>query len=200
VRVIAATNKDLRLAIEDGTFRDDLFFRLNVIPVFVPPLRDRRKDIALLAEHFLGEFANEYGHRAKSLDDAALTVLKSHSWPGNVRELRNVLERLAIMASGETIAAADLEFLSGGGRGVGDGPTADAVPLQHARDEFERDYIVRALVAHKGNISRTAEALGVERSNLYRKMRTFGIMSPRRAYTESDASTGRVSSRAPGLP
>ena len=200
VRVIAATNKDLRLAIEKGTFRDDLFFRLNVIPVFVPPLRDRRKDIALLAEHFLSEFAHEYGHRVKSLDDAALTVLKSHSWPGNVRELRNVLERLAIMVPGETIVADDLEFLSGGGRRSGERPPADAMPLQQARDGFERDYIVRALVAHKGNISRAAEALGVERSNLYRKMRTFGIMSPRRAVADPDSSTGGVSSRVPGLP
>ena len=200
VRVIAATNKDLRLAIEEGTFRDDLFFRLNVIPVFVPPLRDRRKDIALLAEHFLGEFAHEYGHRVKSLDDAALTVLKSHSWPGNVRELRNVLERLAIMVPGETIVADDLEFLSGGGRRSGERPPADAMPLQQARDGFERDYIVRALVAHKGNISRAAEALGVERSNLYRKMRTFGIMSPRRAVADPNSSTGGVSSRVPGLP
>ena len=200
VRVIAATNKDLRLAIEEGTFRDDLFFRLNVIPVFVPPLRDRRKDITLLAEHFLGEFAHEYGHRVKSLDDAALTVLKSHSWPGNVRELRNVLERLAIMVPGETIVADDLEFLSGGGRRAGERPPADAMPLQQARDGFERDYIVRALVAHKGNISRAAEALGVERSNLYRKMRTFGIMSPRRAVAGPDSSTGGISSRVPGLP
>ena len=156
VRIIAATNKDLRLAIESGTFRDDLFFRLNVIPVFVSPLRDRRKDIPLLAEHFLGEFAQEYGHRVKSLDDAALTVLKAHSWPGNVRELRNVLERLAIMVPGETITATDLEFLAGGGRVAGHGASVDAMPLQQARDQFERDYIVRALVAHHGNISRTA--------------------------------------------
>ena len=200
VRVIAATNKDLRLAIEEGTFRDDLFFRLNVIPVFVPPLRDRRQDITLLAEHFLAEFAHEYGRRVKSLDDAALTVLKSHSWPGNVRELRNVLERLAIMVPRETIVADDLEFLAGGGRRAGERPPADAMPLQQARNGFERDYIVRALVAHKGNISRAAEALGVERSNLYRKMRTFGIMSPRRAVAGPEGSTGGVSSRVPGSP
>ena len=200
VRVIAATNKDLRLAIEGGTFRDDLFFRLNVIPVFVSPLRERRQDIPLLAEHFLGEFAHEYGHRVKSLDDAALTVLKAHTWPGNVRELRNVLERLAIMVPGETIAATDLEFLAGGGRVAGHGASVEAMPLQQARDGFERDYIVRALVAHHGNISRAAEALGVERSNLYRKMRSFGIMSPRRADSDLDGSSGRVSSRTPGLP
>ena len=171
-----------------------------MIPVFVSPLRERRQDIPLLAEHFLGEFAHEYGHRVKSLDDAALTVLKAHTWPGNVRELRNVLERLAIMVPGETIAATDLDFLAGGGRVAGHGAAVEAMPLQQARDGFERDYIVRALVAHHGNISRAAEALGVERSNLYRKMRSFGIMSPRRADSDLDGSSGRVSSRTPGLP
>ena len=200
VRVIAATNKDLRLAIEEGTFRDDLFFRLNVVPIFVPALRERRTDIAPLAEHFLAEFAREYGHRVKSLDDAALTVLRSHRWPGNVRELRNVLERLAIMVPRETIVADDLEFLAGGGRAARDGGAAQTLSLQQARDQFERDYIVRSLVAHKGNISRTAESLGVERSNLYRKMRSFGIMSPRRTDAESGTALGRVASRAPGLP
>ena len=104
------------------------------------------------------------------------------------------------MVPGETIVADDLEFLSGGGRRAGERPPVDAMPLQQARDGFERDYIVRALVAHKGNISRTAEALGVERSNLYRKMRTFGIMSPRRAVADRNSSTGGVSSRVPGLP
>ena len=198
VRVLAATNKDLRAAIDDGTFRDDLFFRLNVIPIFVPPLRERRRDIRLLANHFLPEFAHEYGHRVKTLDDPALTALESHDWPGNVRELCNVLERLAIMVPGRTIGAADLTFLTRGGAPPTESDHTGAVePLHAAREQFERDYIVRSLVAHRGNISRTAQALGVERSNLYRKMRTFGIMSPRRAEMEEEPP-GTAAPRAPG--
>ena len=199
VRVLAATNKDLRAAIDDGTFRDDLFFRLNVVPIFVPPLRERRRDIRLLADHFLAEFAHEYGHRVKTLDDGALTVLGSHDWPGNVRELRNVLERLAIMVPGQTIGPANLTFLSGGGASPTKAVlTGKAASLHAAREEFERDYIVRSLVAHRGNISRTAEALGVERSNLYRKMRAFGIVSPRRVETEDEPSGSEAAPRAPG--
>ena len=198
VRVLAATNKDLRAAIDDGMFRDDLFFRLNVIPIFVPPLRERRRDIRLLANHFLPEFAHEYGHRVKTLDDAALTALESHDWPGNVRELRNVLERLAIMVPGRTIGAADLTFLTRGGASPTESDhTGTMEPLHAAREQFERDYIVRSLVAHRGNISRTAQALGVERSNLYRKMRTFGIISPRRAEAEEEPP-GTAAPRAPG--
>ena len=200
VRVLAATNKDLRMAIDNGTFRDDLFFRLNVIPIFVPPLRERRRDITMLAKHFLAEFAHEYGHRVKTLDDASLTVLESHVWPGNVRELRNVLERLAIMVPDQTIGPEDLTFLAGGGaQAAKSSHSGKAQPLHEAREQFERDYIVRALTAHRGNISRTAEALGVERSNLYRKMRRFGIISPRRAETEDESSGAAAAPRAPGL-
>ena len=182
VRVLAATNKDLRSAIDAGAFRDDLFFRLNVIPIYVPPLRERRSDIEPLAEHFLAEFARQYGHRAKGLDKAALTVLRSHDWPGNVRELRNVLERLAIMVPGETILSQDLSFLPDGRRKSEEADLSGSVLTLHkAREGFERDYIINALVAQRGNISRTAEALGVERSNLYRKMRAFGITTPRKS-------------------
>ena len=200
VRVIAATNKDLRNRIEEGAFRDDLFFRLNVIPVFVPPLRTRREDIPLLARHFLAEYAREYGHRVKELDDAALTVLRAYDWPGNVRELQNVLERLAIMVQDAHISAEDLEFLSGGGRGDPEQVSGvKSLPLHVARERFERDYIVRALATQRGNISRAAEVLGVERSNLYRKMRAFGIIPRRKADPEEDASAGTASHRAPGL-
>ena len=195
VRVLAATNKDLHQAIDEGLFRDDLFFRLSVIPISVPSLRARREDIPLLATHFLEEFAFEYGHRVKMLDEAALTVLRAYEWPGNVRELRNVLERLAIMVPGEEIGAEDLGFLSGGG--VADADDVTAVPLQVARERFERDYIVRALARHRGNISRAAEALGVERSNLYRKMRAFGIISPRKADRPDSSATRPNESRAP---
>jgi two-component system nitrogen regulation response regulator NtrX len=179
VRVIAATNKDLPTEIRAGRFREDLYFRLNVIPIFVPPLRDRDNDIALLAEHFMAEFAREYGRRPKRLDAGAATGLRSYRWPGNVRELRNVIERLMIMVPGDTIALADLAFLDGA-VATQDTPGAPALPLHEARERFERDYILRALAAQNGNISRTADALGVERSNLYRKMRAFGIVPARR--------------------
>src|ERR687892_909125 len=112
-RVLAATNKDLQSEIRAGRFREDLYFRLNVIPIFVPPLRDRRDDIALLADHFMAEFAREYGRRPKRLDTGAATGLRSYRWPGNVRELRNVIERLMIMVPGDTITLTDLAFLDG---------------------------------------------------------------------------------------
>ncbi len=179
VRVIAATNKDLPSEIRGGRFREDLYFRLNVIPIFVPPLRDRDADVPLLAEHFMIEFAREYGRRPKQLDAGAATGLRSYRWPGNVRELRNVIERLMIMVPGDTIALSDLAFLDGGAMGAADQP-APALPLHEARERFERDYILRALAAQHGNISRTADALGVERSNLYRKMKAFGIAPARR--------------------
>ena len=201
VRVLAATNKDLRQAIEEGAFRDDLYFRLNVVPIFVPPLRERRTDIEPLAEYFLAEFARQYGHRVKTLDAAALTALRSHDWPGNVRELRNVLERVAIMVPGETIGSDDLAFLRGERRAEDDVESSTtALTLQQARERFERDYIVKALVAQQGNISRTADALGVERSNLYRKMRAFGIMAPRRGGTRVSASAGRGRPPVPDSP
>jgi two-component system, NtrC family, nitrogen regulation response regulator NtrX len=180
VRVIAATNKDLPTEIRAGRFREDLYFRLNVIPIFVPPLRDRDSDIPLLADHFMAEFAREYGRRPKRLDPGAASGLRSYRWPGNVRELRNVIERLMIMVPGDTIAIGDLAFLESGGVAAADQPGTPALPLHEARERFERDYILRALAAQNGNISRTADALGVERSNLYRKMRAFGIAPARR--------------------
>jgi two-component system nitrogen regulation response regulator NtrX len=179
VRVLAATNKDLPTEIRGGRFREDLYFRLNVIPIFVPPLRDRDADIPLLAEHFMAEFAREYGRRPKRLDTGAATGLRSYRWPGNVRELRNVIERLMIMVPGDTIGFSDLAFLDGGAVPA-DAPSGEPVATLHdARERFERDYILRALAAQNGNISRTAEVLGVERSNLYRKMKAFGIVPAR---------------------
>ena len=180
VRVIAATNKDLPTEIRAGRFREDLYFRLNVIPIFVPPLRDRDHDIALLADHFMAEFAREYGRRPKHFDPGAATGLRSYRWPGNVRELRNVIERLMIMVPGDTIALADLAFLDGGAMTAAEDGGAPPLSLHDARERFERDYILRALAAQNGNISRTADALGVERSNLYRKMKAFGIAPARR--------------------
>jgi two-component system nitrogen regulation response regulator NtrX len=180
VRVLAATNKDLPTEIRAGRFREDLYFRLNVIPIFVPPLRDRGDDVTLLADYFMAELAREYGRRSKRLDPGAATGLRSYRWPGNVRELRNVIERLLIMVPGETITLADLSFLDGTSLVLDEVAGTPALLLHEARDRFEREYILRALGAHNGNISRTADALGVERSNLYRKMRAFGITPVRR--------------------
>ncbi len=179
VRVLAATNKDLPAEIRAGRFREDLYFRLNVIPIFVPPLRDRQDDIPLLADHFMAMLAGEYGRRPKRLAPEAAGRLQQYAWPGNVRELRNVIERLMIMVPGETITAQDLAFL--GHDEVRDTVrvTEPSMPLAEAREQFERDYILQALGAQHGNISRTADVLGVERSNLYKKMKAFGIAPSR---------------------
>ena len=175
VRVLAATNKDLPAEIRAGRFREDLYFRLNVIPIFVPALRDRQQDIPLLAEHFMALLAAEYGRRPKRLAPEGAARLQQYSWPGNVRELRNVIERLIIMVGGDTITAQDLGFL--GRDGVPEAPAQQGPvqPLSEARDKFEKEYILQTLAAQQGNMSRTAEVLGVERSNLYKKLRAFGI-------------------------
>jgi two-component system, NtrC family, nitrogen regulation response regulator NtrX len=179
VRVLAATNKDLPTEIRASRFREDLYFRLNVIPIFVPPLRDRADDVPRLAEYFMSELAREYGRRRKTFDPVAMSTLRRYPWPGNVREMRNVLERLMIMVPGDTIATSDLSFLDGGTTVERPQGTV-SVPLHDAREAFERDYILKALASQQGNISRTADVLGVERSNLYRKMRAFGIAPTRR--------------------
>ena len=184
-RVLAATNKDLPTEIRGGRFREDLYFRLNVIPIFVPPLRDRQEDIPILADHFMAMMAREYGRRPKVFERDAVTVLQQYGWPGNVRELRNVVERLMIMVPGDRITSRDLAFLEQGTVASADASRpARLVALHDARDQFERDYILRALAQQHGNISRTAEVLGVERSNLYRKMRAFGIAPARKSEDE----------------
>jgi two-component system nitrogen regulation response regulator NtrX len=190
-RVVAATNKDLQAEIKTGQFREDLYFRLNVIPIFVPSLRERQEDIPLLADHFMAEFAQEYGRRIKRLDAGAIRTLQRYAWPGNVRELRNVIERLMIMVPGDAITTSDLSFL--------DVPLVPASPssagsserrtLHEARDQFERDLILKTLAEQQGNMSRTAEVLGVERSNLYRKMKTFGIAPASRSGVPESEST-----------
>jgi two-component system, NtrC family, nitrogen regulation response regulator NtrX len=192
-RVLAATNKDLPTEIRGGRFREDLYFRLNVVPIFVPPLRERVEDVPLLAEHFMAMLAREYGRRPKTFEPDAIRALQRYLWPGNVRELRNVVERLMIMVPGDRVSSRDLLFLEQGGPAVGTGiaitPAQPMLmaPLHDARDEFEKQYILRALAAQQGNMSRTAEMLGVERSNLYRKMRAFGIMPARRVEEEEGA-------------
>jgi two-component system nitrogen regulation response regulator NtrX len=187
VRVLAATNKDLPAAIRAGQFREDLYFRLNVIPIFVPPLRARQSDIPLIAEHFIAGFAREYGRRPKGLSAEATGELQRYAWPGNVRELRNLTERLMIMVPGDVITGTDVAFLNrDAGAPVPVEPEAPLVPLHEARDRFEQQYILRALAAQQGNMSRTAEVLGVERSNLYRKMRAFGIAPGRKTENEEE--------------
>ena len=187
-RVLAATNKDLQAEIKAGNFREDLYFRLNVLPVFVPPLRERYDDIPLLADHFMAEFAREYGRRSKRFDAAALTALQRYSWPGNVRELRNVIERLVIMVPLDTIGADDVAFLGHGGETSTEvaAAAANRLTLHDARERFERDLILRTLAEQQGNMSRTADVLGVERSNLYRKMKGYGIAPSRRADADDD--------------
>ena len=188
-RVLAATNKDLPAEIRAGRFREDLYFRLNVIPIFVPPLRDRPDDIPRLADHFMAEFAREYGKRMKTFEPEALSVIQQYAWPGNVRELRNVIERLMIMVPGDAIAASNLSFLDPHALRRPDLPEvpAERLTLYEARDRFERDLILRTLADQQGNMSRTAEVLGVERSNLYRKMKAFGIAPSRRPEAEEEA-------------
>ena len=188
VRVLAATNKDLTAEIRAARFREDLYFRLNVIPIFVPPLRDRPEDIPLLAEHFMATLAREYGRRPKKLDAGAASGLQRYRWPGNVRELRNGIARLIIMVPGDTITAADLTFLDGSASTSAAELEGPPLPLHEARERFERDSSLRALAVQQGNISRTAEALGVERSNLYRKMRAFGIAPARRIEEEEETA------------
>jgi two-component system nitrogen regulation response regulator NtrX len=173
-RVIAATNHDLEEEISKGNFREDLFYRLNVIPFYVPPLRERLEDVPLLARHFLKEFSSQYSRRAKDMTDDAIEALMRYSWPGNVRELRNVIERIVIM--NPTVARLDRKHLPplvyrDGSRKTGDGFST----LHHARAAYERDFILKTLDQNHGNVSRTAEVLGLERSHLYRKMKALGI-------------------------
>jgi len=175
VRVIASTNKDLEEEISKGNFREDLFYRLNVIPFFVPPLRERKEDIPLFARHFLKELAATYGRRPREMTDDAIEVLMRYSWPGNIRELRNVIERIVIMnpttARFERKHLPPLVYRDGNRRAS----RSEFSTLHQARDAYERDYILKKLDENHGNVSRAAEVLGLERSHLYRKMKTLGI-------------------------
>lgn len=174
VRVVAATNKNLEEEIERGNFREDLFYRLNVIPFSVPPLRERVEDIPLLADHFLKEFTLAYGRKPKELTPEAFDVLQQHRWPGNVRELRNLMERIVIMNPQVRIDARHIP-LTPAKRSVFERPAERFGSLHDVRAAAEREYILKTLDETKGNVSRTAELLGLERSNLYRKMKALGI-------------------------
>ena len=174
VRVIAATNKNLEEEIERGNFREDLYYRLNVIPFQVPPLRERLEDVPLLADHFLNEFTTAYGRKRKELTLEAYRVLQDYSWPGNVRELRNLMERIVIMNPQVRVDARHIP-LNPQRRAVYERPIDFFGSLQEVRETAEREYILKKLEETRGNVTRTAELLGLERSNLYRKMKTLGI-------------------------
>jgi two-component system nitrogen regulation response regulator NtrX len=173
VRIVAATNKNLEQEISRGNFREDLFYRLNVIPFYVPPLRERLEDVPTLADHFLREFSALYGRKPKELTPEAYRVLGEYSWPGNVRELKNLMERIVILNPQVRIDARHIPLSVA--RKPADRSAESFASLQEVREAAERDYILRKLDETQGNISRTAELLGLERSNLYRKMRALGI-------------------------
>jgi two-component system nitrogen regulation response regulator NtrX len=174
VRVVASTNKNLEEEIERGNFREDLFYRLNVVPFHVPPLRERIEDVRLLADYFLKEFTTAYGRKPKTLTEDAMRTLEEYPWPGNVRELRNLMERIVIMNPQSGIDARHIP-LDRSRRAVFDRPMERFGSLQDVREAAEREYILKKLEEAKGNVTRAAELLGLERSHLYRKMKALGI-------------------------
>jgi two-component system nitrogen regulation response regulator NtrX len=178
VRIIAATNKRLDEEIERGTFRADLFYRLNVIPFEVPPLREHQEDIPLLVDHFNRKYSSEYNRLPKVFTDDALERLSSYDWPGNVRELRNAVERVVIMTAKEEVRADDLPT-PGSADGVATPTRLDFASYKEGRDAYERNYILRKLAECDGNITRTAEAMSIDRSHLYRRMKALGISDKR---------------------
>jgi DNA-binding NtrC family response regulator len=177
VRVVAATNKDLRKEIDDGTFRADLYDRLNVLPLRVPALRERKEDVPLLCAHFLRMACEANDRRGKSLSDGAMKLLTTYDYPGNVRELRNLVERIVILTPGDQITEAEVKAflpIAGGGRGGG-GYYEPGKPLREMLEAAERDLVLRALEHNQGHITNTASDLALERSHLYKKMKALGI-------------------------
>ena len=175
VRVVAATNKDLLKEVEAERFREDLYFRLNVIPIELPPLRHRREDIALMVTHFIREFCVENDFRVKGVDADVIARLEQYDWPGNVRELKNIIERVVIM-SDDTITLRDLPpFLAAAQKPAVDIRRYVAHTLKDFKEEVEREFIRLRLEEHDWNISRTATALGIERTNLHKKLKAYNI-------------------------
>jgi two-component system nitrogen regulation response regulator NtrX len=172
VRIIAATNKRLEVELEAGNFRADLFYRLNVIPFELPPLRERIEDVPLLVEHFNAKFSNAYGRKLKRFEPEAIEALQNYSWPGNVRELRNTIERVVIMHPRTKVAMSDLPAFGS------DEPPAASFKFpsfKEATDAYHREFIQKKLAEADGNVTRAAELMGVDRSHLYRRMRALGI-------------------------
>lgn len=180
VRVIVATNKNLEDEINAGRFREDLYYRLNVIPFHVPALRERNEDIPLLINHFLGHYCRQEGREIKSLESTAMDVLIDYAWPGNVRELKNLIERMVIMTP-EPVITVDMlpqvffEKTLKGAKDTAPVSSLEANTFREAKEEFEKEFLLNKLEENGWNISRTAEAIGIERSNLHRKIKTYGI-------------------------
>jgi two-component system nitrogen regulation response regulator NtrX len=193
VRVLSATSRNLQEEIAAGRFREDLFYRLNVVPVRLPPLRERREDIPELVSHFLARFAAERRLSPPRISEDAVAALQAHDWPGNVRQLRNIIERTLILAPGDRVSCIELDLLppevldshnAGGG-----GASAMAImgsPLREARESFEREYLKIQIRRFSGNISRTASFIGMERSALHRKLKALGIGEKRDEEGESE--------------
>lgn len=185
VRVISSTSRDLSLEMEEKRFREDLFYRLNVVPVSVPSLADRRDDIPALADHFFTRYSSEQGIPPPGISDEAMAALQAYDWPGNVRQLRNVVERTIIMTPRERLTTVETDMLPTevtGGRLInsGDGLTAMmGVPLREARESFEREYLTIQIRRFSGNISKTATFIGMERSALHRKLKLLGMADRR---------------------
>ena len=190
VRVIASTNRDLAAAMASGRFREDLFYRLNVVPIRVPSLKDRREDIAVLAAYFMERAALAAGLPGRQFSEDAIAALQAYEWPGNVRELRNIVERVLIMAPGDSGVAirADMlppEMIAGAPATLKGDRSAEimALPLREARELFERQYLLAQVTRFGGNISRTASFVGMERSALHRKLKSLGVHSADRSTT-----------------
>jgi Nif-specific regulatory protein len=185
VRVLAATNQRLADLVRARRFREDLYFRLNVVSLELPPLRDRGDDVLLLAEHFLQQFSRRAGRRTPKLTAAARKRLLSHAWPGNVRELRNLMERLVYLTAGEKVEAEDLAFILS--PAANPPSLVDAgLSLNDATHQFQRQYIEQSIERARSNVSQAAKSLGVHRSNLYRKMRQLGMETSEAEHDEAD--------------
>ncbi len=185
VRVVSATSRDLAHEITEGRFREDLYYRLNVVPVLIPALSERREDIPALVEHFMAHYAAERRVPTPEIAPDAMVALQSYDWPGNVRQLRNVVERTIILAPGNRIGRIDLDLLPAevlgeqGDIGSGGGGAIMGAPLREARETFEREYLRVQIRRFSGNISRTASFIGMERSALHRKLKLLGITDMR---------------------
>ena len=190
VRVVAASNKALPAEVEAGRFRADLYDRLNVLPLRVPPLRERSEDVPLLAAHFLRAACAANDRRGKSLSDGAMRLLTHYDYPGNVRELRNLVERLVILTPHDDVVESDaralLPMAAGGAGAAGGGAYRPGTPLREMVEEAERDLVLRALEHHQSHITKTAADLGLERSHLYKKMRALGIKKASEDDADSD--------------
>jgi two-component system nitrogen regulation response regulator NtrX len=186
VRVVSSSTRDLRQEIENGRFREDLYHRLNVVPVRVPSLAERRDDVPHLVQHFMKRLSAASGLPMREISDEAMAVLQAYNWPGNVRQLRNIVERLLILATDDPAEAISADLLpsdfNGAGSPWGQGAKTDLIislPLREAREIFEREYLLAQINRFGGNISRTASFIGMERSALHRKLKSLGVSSGR---------------------